>query len=266
MKSSELTLLKLGGSVITLKDKPLTPNTTAIKRLADEISESRCLPLIIVHGGGSFGHPIAAKYGIVDGFKSREQIIGFSETHNSMIALNMLIVEALINRNIPAFSVSPSSFIVTRRGRICRIYRDVLDQALKLDLIPVLYGDAVFDYDMGFTILSGDQLVSELAIEFDAKKVIVGVDVDGLYTEDPKINPNAQLITDINVSRLKEVLIKIEGSKTIDVTGGMMGKISELINCVMKGIDVLIVNALKPGNIYGALKGEKVVGTKIVKE
>ena len=48
-------LIKLGGSVITIKDRALTPNIQAIERLSHvlaRLSES----LIIVHGGGSFGH------------------------------------------------------------------------------------------------------------------------------------------------------------------------------------------------------------------
>ena len=43
----------------------------------------------------------------------------------------------------------------------------------------------------------------------------------------------------------------------------MLGKISELILAVEIGISVLIVNALKPNNVYKALKGQKVVGTLI---
>jgi isopentenyl phosphate kinase len=50
-----------------------------------------------------------------------------------------------------------------------------------------------------------------------------------------------------------------------DVTGGMFGKVSELLPAVEKGISVSIVNGCKPNYIYRALNGEKVEGTVIEK-
>jgi len=47
------------------------------------------------------------------------------------------------------------------------------------------------------------------------------------------------------------------------VTGGMLGKIMELMPAVGKGINALIVNAAKPKNVYKALKGEQVTGTLV---
>ena len=265
MRGKSLTVLKLGGSVITVKDKTLTPNNSAIRRLAKEIANSGCSPLIIVHGGGSFGHPIAAEYRITEGFKDENQMVGFSKTHNAMVKLNMLIVEALLEEGLPAFSMAPSSLLVTRSGRIQHIYRDPLEQAFKLGFMPVLYGDVVFDYNMGFTVLSGDQILSKLATELGAERIIVGVDVDGLYTADPKINPEAQLITCLTPNELVNLIDKIGGSKSVDVTGGMMGKIRELIVPAMNGVNILIVNALKPNYIYSALRGEEVIGTRIIR-
>jgi len=46
----------------------------------------------------------------------------------------------------------------------------------------------------------------------------------------------------------------------------MFGKISELADPVERGIEALIVNALKPDNIYEALRGGEVVGTKVTKK
>ncbi len=262
---SKPTIVKLGGSVITVKEKTLTPNLTAIRRLAKEIAESHVSPLVIVHGGGSYGHPIAARYGITEGFKDKSRMLGFSKTHNAMISLNMLVIRFLLDQGLPAFSIASSSFIVTKGGRIQFLNKRVLEYAIRLGFIPVLYGDVVLDEDRGFTILSGDQIVSRLAVELNAEKIIVGVDVNGLYTADPKIDPSAQLITCITINDLKRLVGKLGGSRAVDVTGGMMGKIFELITPVMNGIEVFITNASKPNNLYRALKGEKIVGTRIIK-
>jgi isopentenyl phosphate kinase len=47
------------------------------------------------------------------------------------------------------------------------------------------------------------------------------------------------------------------------VTGGMLGKIAELLPAVERGILSFIVNAAKSNNVYKALKGEKAIGTLI---
>ncbi len=57
-------ILKLGGSVVTHKDRPRTPNTEAITRLATEVATAGPRRLIMVHGGGSYGHPLAKEYDI----------------------------------------------------------------------------------------------------------------------------------------------------------------------------------------------------------
>jgi len=258
-----MTILKLGGSVITEKDKPFTPNVHVIRRVAEEISRANLKSLIIIHGGGSYGHPVAKKYSIAEGFKNESQLLGVSETHGAMVTLNSLFVNNLLEYGLPAFSFSPSSFIVTRNGRIEIFNEEILKDALKLGLIPVLYGDAVFDAEKGFTILSGDQIAAALAVKLDAKRIIMGIDVDGLYDSDPKRNPSARLITDLRLRDLTKLMGNISGSRAPDVTGGMLGKILEIKVAVEHGVEALIINALSPDNVYKALKGEEVVGTRI---
>jgi len=256
-------ILKLGGSVITRKDKPLTPSLRDIKRLAREISQAKVPRLVLVHGGGSYGHPLAEQYRIQDGYKDPSQVMGFSKTHQAMVTLNKLIVDALIDEGVPAVAVPPSSCIITKLGRIHLMEERPLTKLLELEFMPVLYGDAVLDSETGFSILSGDQLVSFLAIRLDAGRIIVGVDVDGLYTADPKTDPSACLIQRITLGELRKLQHRIEKPKVTDVTGGMFGKVLELMPAIDRGVSALILNAGKPGNVYKALKGEGVVGTII---
>ena len=265
MMSVKPTVLKLGGSVITNKEKPLTPNLEAIERLATEISRAKVSSLILVHGGGSFGHPVAERHGIAGGFVDSSQILGFAETHLAMTLLNSWVMQALISRNIPAVDVHPSSCVVTKADRIHNMELKPLKKMLKMGFVPVLYGDAVLDSKKGFTILSGDQLVSSLAIKLGASRIIMGADVDGLYTADPKTDSSAQLIDHVTLEELKSLKHKIEGSKATDVTGGMLGKMREVTFAIEHNIETVIVNATKSGRVYKALKGEEVIGTIIEK-
>jgi len=256
-------ILKLGGSVITEKDKPLTPNVGAIKRLADEIFRAEVSRIVIVHGGGSYGHPLAKTHKIAEGFKDSVQLLGFSKTHEAMVSLNKLVVGSLLGRGLPAFGMAPSSFVVTKNGRIQVFEEKALEQALRVGLVPVLYGDAVLDVDQVFAILSGDQIAVSLAIKLNAERLIMGVDVDGLYESDPKTDPSARLISHLTLAELRELMDKIGGTTVSDVTGGMLGKVSELRTSVARGVETLIVNALVPEYVYKALRGEEVVGTRI---
>lgn len=256
-------VVKLGGSIVTVKEKPYTPNRRAVTRLVEEIKRADVKPLIIIHGGGSFGHPFAKEYNIAGGYNNSGQLIGFSKTHQAMVALNRLIVSALIQRDIPAIAVQSSAFIVTKRGRILDFNDDLIQRMLDMGLTPVLYGDAVLDMEQGFSILSGDQLVATLAISFEARRIIICVDVDGLYTDDPKLNPDAKLIREISLDELKAFAGKIRKSIVTDVTGGMYGKIAELIPAVEKGIGVKIINGKRANRLYKALMNQNVKGTEI---
>jgi len=256
-------LLKLGGSVITVKDAPHTANLDAIRRLAGEIAEADVKPLVIIHGGGSFGHPTAKRYGLVGGYKSRGQLRGVAETHLAMLTLNRLVVDALLEAGVPAVPVSPLSSVVTRGGRMHVMELEPLKLLLNLGFVPVLYGDVVMDEELGFTILSGDQLIARLAVELNARRVVVGVDVDGLYTEDPKKSPDAKLVQRITPGEFEAVLPYAGGSAAEDVTGGMVGKVRELLWAAERGIPIQIVNASKPRIIFKALRGEETPGTLI---
>lgn len=256
-------ILKLGGSVVTHKDSPYTPHTENIRRLAKEISQTNDRNLIILHGGGSFGHPLAKKFKIKEGYHEHGQLVGFSKTRQAMIELNSHIVNIFLNEDIPAVSVSPSSTLITDSGRIKNTDFKVLTKFLEEKFIPVLYGDAVLDSKKMFTILSGDQLVVKLATELKAKRVILGSDVDGVFNSDPKVDPKAKLLERLSLSELRTV--NLSQSQNTDVTGGMQGKILEMRPAIEQGIEVTLVNANEPSRIYRALIGEPVIGTVLTR-
>lgn len=266
MNETRPTILKIGGSVITDKNGELAARTEVINRLAEEIQKAKIKNLIIVHGGGSFGHPTAQKYGIKNGLKEEAQKVGFAETHHVMTVLNGLVMDSLIWHNIPALSVTPSCCVVTKNGRIKFFEDTILKMVIKMGFMPVLYGDTTLDEKLGFTVLSGDQIVSHLAKKFSAGKIVIGVDTNGLYDTDPKVTKNAKLYEHLTLEELKRIRDTFGKSTVADVTGGMLGKISELIPAIEQGIPVAIVNAVKPNRIYKALIGDIVEGTVIEKE
>ena len=266
MNDTNPIILKLGGSAITDKTQEASPRTEIINRLAEEIKRADLDNLIIVHGGGSFGHPTAAKYGIKDGYKEDPtQKLGFAETHHMMTVLNGLVMDSLIWHEIAAVSIAPSSCFITENGKVKFFDETVLKSMTKFNFTPVMYGDAVLDEKLGFTILSGDQLVTYLAIKFKASKIVVGSDTDGLFDCDPKTNPNAKPYNRLTLAELKAIQPKLGKAAGTDVTGGMAGKIAELIPAIEQGIHVTITGATKGLSIYRALTDQSVLGTEIEK-
>jgi isopentenyl phosphate kinase len=266
MNDANPIILKLGGSAITDKTEEATPRTDIINRLAEEIKRADLDNLIVVHGGGSFGHPTADRYGIKDGYKEDPtQKFGFAETHHMMTVLNGLVMDSLILHELPAISVAPSCCFITENGRIKYFDPTVLNGMAKMIFTPVLYGDVVLDEKLGFTVLSGDQLVAYLALKYKARKIVLGVDTDGLFDSDPKTNPDAKPFKKLNLKELKELQPKLGKAAGTDVTGGMAGKIAELIPAVEAGVHVTVTGATKGLSIYRALTDQSIMGTEIEK-
>ncbi len=130
------------------------------------------------------------KYGIKNGYnEDPTQKLGFAETHHVMTVLNGLVMDALIWHEVPAVSVAPSSCMVTENGKVKFFNETVFKTMAKMTFTPVMYGDAVLDENLGFTVLSGDQLVAYLAISTKHTKIVVGADTDGFSTSTPKPTP-----------------------------------------------------------------------------
>ncbi len=256
-------VVKLGGGAITAKDaKTPTPKTDVIGRLAREVA-STGLSAVIVHGGGSFGHPLAEKYHIAEGFHSSKQLRGLTETHRSMVALNNIVTDGFFNAKSHASPVSSSSSFVTDKGRISSAFIEPIVLALKLGCIPILFGDVVFDRTLGFTILSGDQIASYLAQELGARRLVFALENKGVFTKDPR-KKGAKLIKKLNLSQLVGLAGKVEsGTKGSDVTGGMQQKLYESIPAVKAGITVCFAGVSQAGNIRSAIKGTAFRGTLI---
>lgn len=254
-----LIVLKLGGSLITEKDKPLTLRREVLIAISEELKEVWPIPLIIVHGGGSYAHPIAKRYRVSEGYRTPENLKGFIETSKIMRRLNNEVVDALTNSGFPAIGIPASTCIITRNGRIETCNLDAFFTALDINITPITCGDAVFDRVLKFTILSGDTIASYLSIRLKAKKMVYALDVDGVYVRD-RITGEVKLAEELTPG------MPIETFKAVreDVTGGIVRKIEEGFEAAEKGIEVFLVNGLVRGRIKSAILGEETIGTRLI--
>ncbi len=248
-----LTLIKLGGSVVTFKEKPLAANIDAIHGISHALTQLD-VPIIIVHGGGSFGHYWSVKYNMHTK-PANYDLHGVSIVHESMIALNQIIVNSIMGMGLNPYGIPPSALTTGRKPTLARI-RHVYAMA-QSKVIPVTFGDIVYVGGTKYSILSGDALMTILARALRPLRIIFATNVDGVY----KDNVRRELVEEI---RIEDKSKSIEYFKAgTDATGGMQRKVTEAFKIASHGMDVVIINGLIPERIIEAAKGTVKVGTVV---
>lgn len=233
-------LLKLGGSVITDKGNPVTPRRQAIRSIAEALS-GLDEPMIIVHGGGSYGHYWSVVYDIHTK-PGRYDPRGVAIVKNSMVKLNDIVLDSLTEGGLRPYSLPPAALFRsdTIVAESAAEARDIAESGMT----PVTYGDVLWRGDQTTYILSGDAIMGRLAHLLKPRLCIFATDVDGLY-RDLKDGRPVDVVDDHNF-RISEV--------KMDVTGGMRRKVDEAAGIAGHVCDVLFLNGNKPGRISSAVR------------
>jgi isopentenyl phosphate kinase len=261
----ELVFLKLGGSLITDKTVAFTPHREKMADLATEIARMlqtrQDLSLVLGHGSGSFGHTPAKKHGTRQGVKTPEQWAGFSEVWYQASKLNRYVMEALRAAGVPTVALAPVASIIARGGQVSRWDLGPFISTLKARMVPVVYGDVVFDELRGGTILSTEDLFVYLARKLRPQRILLAGLEEAVWAEFPTRTAKVEHITPESFSQIKK---GVGGSLGADVTGGMESKISQMLDLVkdIPDLTVQIFSGEKPGNIEKVLRGE-IIGTLV---
>jgi len=253
-------LVKLGGSVITDKTGLKAFREDQTKRLALEISRSG-KEVFLIHGAGSFGHVLAHRHSLQNGFKSKDQVQGLARVMSDVRELNQKVVETFERSGIPCASIPPSAVAELDEGILVHLPTHLFMAYSELGLMPVTFGDVCLDRTRGFGICSGDQLMEWLAREFRPERVIFCADVDGIFTSDPNVDPKAEIIHEVD-ERTLEGLPRTE--RYLDVTGSIYGKIESMLRISSHSMDCMVINGQVGGRLESALGGEEVIGSRVI--
>jgi len=213
------TVLKLGGSVITEKDRAETVDGERLERAAAEIAAADG-ELIVVHGGGSFGHHHAEEHGLTTTAGSHD-VAAVLDIHGAMATLNGFLLRALVDRGVPAVPVHPLSAGWRSADGELSVPTGAVGTLLGEGFVPVLHGDVIAHDGAGVTILSGDELVVELAVALEADRVGVCSTVPGVLDGEGRVIER--------IDSLPAVADVLGGSEATDVTGGMAAKVRTLL-------------------------------------
>lgn len=216
-------VLKLGGSVITEKDRPETLDGAALDRAADAIAaalDAGLEDLVIVHGGGSFGHHNASEHGIstTDGTHDASAAL---DVHGAMKTLNQFVLSRLLERDVDAVPVHPFSAAHRDGTGKLSLPTGQVETMLGEGFVPVIHGDMIAHDGAGATVISGDELVAALARDLEADRVGLCSTVPGV------LNDNDAVID--RIDDFETVADVLGASDATDVTGGMAGKVQTLL-------------------------------------
>lgn len=251
-----ITIIKLGGSVITDKSVPYKLEERNIYNIAFDISNYGGRDIVLVHGGGSIGHYLVETFGLDAPSKSTSPV-HVSTLSFEMDKLTNRILEIFLEEGVPVFSVPTHAVLSTRSGAVNTVNLSVIKRMLSLSYIPLMKGDVVVDSEQGFSIFSGDDLSALLAIELNASRVVFLIDMDGI------IGPDGKVIKRLRVDEYNKHLVWPMDRK-FDVTGGLQRKLDAIKMLVQRGVQVLVLSPRVRGRLLSALSDKPFLGTEVV--
>ena len=193
--------------------------------------------------------------------KTSDEWAGCIEVWREAAELNHLVLKALEKANLPALAFPPSAMVIAHQGMVSAWNLDTLLHALGEELLPVIYGDVVFDAVIGGTILSTEDLFTFLAQHISPVQILFAGNQPGVWADFPD---NTSLLPEITPGSLRQIETGLRGSVATDVTGGMADKVRQGLSLVeaIPGLKASIFSGEIPGNVQRALLGEA-IGTAI---
>ena len=136
---------------------------------------------------------------------------------------------------------------------------NTLTRLLELAAIPIINeNDTVATEEI--EIGDNDTLSAIVAVLVKADLLVLLSDIDGLYTADPRKDPQAKIIPLVN--KIDESIVALAGGSGTGLgTGGMATKIRAAKIVMEHGIDMVIVHGKDPTQLYDIVEG-KALGTK----
>ena len=257
-------VIKLGGGLITHKDSMKKFDSDSMGRVAESISSivEMGVPIIIVHGAGSFGHLLAKKWSISEGVDrniAEEQRIAVDEIRSDMRELSGLVIDRLADSELESEVLPPSEWAI---GTGPRFQGDIANFERVVEApIPVTFGDVVNTNDrLEFGILSGDDLMVRLSRELEISHCIFLIgDAEGVLSGPPD-QEGSKLISRLEADEV------IEGPhySEIDVTGGIGLKIDRAREIALDVEEVWILDGRCPKRVVELLSTGETRGTKIL--
>jgi len=264
-----LTVVKMGGSSITFKDKPFSINEEGINNIAEALSEAG-MQYFLIHGGGSWGHPAATIYGL-SSFYHSDSGKGVSFTKIKMLQLSVQVQKILMEKGLFTFYF-PAQLIDT-------LNKDEVIEMIERSVYPLTFGDVIYEYGKGFRVIGGDEIALKISYKFPINKVVFIMGTPGIMDENGNVIKkisvkrsegsiyigNVPIIKGNSFERFQKVLTKISENSP-DATGGLSFKLYIAYMLAKAGISSVFISSGNKENIIKALKGYKFDGSVVMSD
>ena len=140
-------------------------------------------------------------------------------------------------------------------------FQNTLSRLLELEVLPIINeNDTIATEEI--KVGDNDTLSAMVAVSISADRLVLLSDIEGLYTTDPRKDPNATLIPVVDAIT-PEILALAGGAGSSLGSGGMATKLKAAGLVMDAGIDMVITNGETPEKLYALVDGEA-VGTRFV--
>ena len=251
LKDKKRIVIKIGSSSLTHPETGAL-NLTKLEVLVREISDLHNMgkDVIVVSSGAiAVGRRAAGLGHRPSETKEKQACAAIGQ------ARLMMIYQKLFSE----YNQLAAQILMTKRTVMDNLSRfnalNTFRELLKLGAIPIVNeNDTVSTYEMQFG--DNDTLSAIVAALIDADLLLLLSDIDGLFTDDPNSNPNAELIH--VVEKLDDHLLKMgKSTSTSDVgTGGMASKLTAAKLASAAGTDRVIANGEDFRNIHRVIEGQ----------
>ena len=162
------------------------------------------------------------------------------------------------------YSVTVAQILLTKmiidNESHCQNFRNTVESLLQLGVIPIINeNDAIAIEELELEIGENDSLSALVATLAGADLLLILSDIDCLYDDDPRSNPNAKPIYVVD-KITPEIEQAAGGAGTHLGTGGMSTKINAAKIACGAGIDMVIMNGHDPDLLYDLFE-DKEIGT-----
>lgn len=140
-------------------------------------------------------------------------------------------------------------------------FHNTIFRLLELGVLPIINeNDTVATEEL--TIGDNDTLSAIVSVSAGADLLVLLSDIDGLYTADPRVNPDATLLSEVH-GVTPEIIALAGGKGSALGTGGMETKLHAAQIANEAGIDMIITNGADPEILYSIIDGNP-VGTRFI--
>jgi len=256
-----VTLVKLGGSLLTEKRAREAARTEVIRDLARQVgAAARRAPgtLVVGHGSGSFGHAEARARGL-SAAPARLPPAAVDAVRMAAARLHDIVLAALREAGARPTSFPPSAHLVATRRDCGEWPRGGIDDALLRGELPVVYGDVVLDADGAARVCSTEDVLLAVAASLRAagRRILRAVwlgETDG--------------VLDAAGVRIPELVALRDGvpesagpAAGADVTGGMAHRVSRTLRLAEQGVPSWIGDGRARDALERVLGGREEGGT-----